>query len=202
MKQLGSIATLSVTVTVAVVIVLASVIMVALYFFYPGLREPLTFLAAVAGGAAVIYTGYYAGASVHLAVIQSRKEKAFAILGELNKIDMATIRILIEKELANRSSLSPADLYQKILGDEKLLGAITTLLGLFEDTSIAAQQSYADERVLYLSLCFLVPWAYDGLRDYIKEERTRNDPTLYIELEKLAEAWKNKRSVRTGESLV
>jgi uncharacterized membrane protein len=169
--------------------------------YYAGARNELRFLTALLGGAAMVYAGYYAGARLRINLARDKQHRGSEIIQSLNNIDMASIRVFIEKEI-NTKEISQQDLYDKILNDPEVLSMITVILGFFEYVSIAIQEDYADEVFLYKSLGFLVPWTFYSLNSYIIEERTRLDESaLYIELEKLADAWKKKTSLLTGKSL-
>ena len=194
----------SVKITVAAIVSTIAAALILLYVYYADttLKEQLEFSAAVLGGAALVYAGYYAGASLHVSMRESRRDRAFAIIQDLNSIDMAKTRRFIETKFKDRQSVTPADLYDRIMDDLELLGAITVLLGCFEDASIAIQENHADEKILYKSLCFLVPWANRELKDYIAEERNRgkgND--FYCEVQKLAAAWESGRYLSTNKEI-
>ncbi len=191
---------LSLKVTIALVLILISLAVILLYIFIPSARGQIAFATAVVGGAAVVYAGYYAGVSVKLAREQAKKEHSFGMLETLNCLDMAGVRVLIENEVSNKD-ISPTDLYQKIIGDTELLRSIMSVFGFWEDISVGIQFGYLDEEVLFYSLSFLIPWHFDSLKHYIDEERQRiNNPHLYIEMGKLADAWKNDKSLLTGET--
>ncbi|MCK4735072.1 MAG: DUF4760 domain-containing protein [Methanophagales archaeon] len=188
-------------VTVAICLVLAVILLFTLFIILPDYRNELRFLTALLGGAAMVYAGYYAGATLRINLARDKQHRGSEIIQSLNNIDMASIRVFIEKEI-NTKEISQQDLYDKILNDPVVLSRITVILGFFEYVSIAIQEDYADEVFLYKSLGFLVPWTFYSLNSYIKEERTRLDESaLYIELEKLADAWKKKTSLLTGKSL-
>jgi hypothetical protein len=188
-------------VTVAICLVLAVILLFTLFIILPDYRNELRFLTALLGGAAMVYAGYYAGARLRINLARDKQHRGSEIIQSLNNIDMASIRVFIEKEI-NTKEISQQDLYDKILNDPEVLSMITVILGFFEYVSIAIQEDYADEVFLYKSLGFLVPWTFYSLNSYIIEERTRLDESaLYIELEKLADAWKKKTSLLTGKSL-
>ena len=198
-KEVGVIFGISVKVTLAILLAIIALSVIVLHVFIPKIRGELSFATAVVGGTAVVYAGYYAGISVKLTLEQSRMEHSFEILSCLNTLDMARIRLLIESESSQRS-ISPEALYKKINEDKDLLSAVTTILGLWEDTSIGIRLGYLSEDILFYSLSFIIPMHFDGLRHFIDEERKRyNDAYLFCELEKLADTWKNKRSLLTGE---
>lgn len=108
----------------------------------------------------------------------------------------------MKKKLEDRTEISQDDLYNRILGDDELLGAITALLGWFEDISIAVQEHHADEKILYKSLSFLIPWANKNLAGYIEAERDRENGTaFYCEMRKLVDSWEDGRYLSTGEKV-
>ena len=99
-------------------------------------------------------------------------------------------------------NVSEIDHCKKIEADKELHNSVLTVLGVFEDTSLAIQVDMACERILYLSLGFLVPWMFDNMEPFIKYRRDRDkDPSLYIEIEKLTKAWKDKKSIKDGSML-
>lgn len=191
---------LSLKVTLALVVGIVSLIVVLLHIFIPNARDEISFATAVIGGAAVVYGGYYAGVSVRVAMQRAKADHSFQMLNALNSIDMAKIRILIENEIYQKD-VPPAEVYDRIVGDNELLSAVTTIFGLWEDVSIGVRLDYLDEDVLFYSLSFLIPWHFENLKQYIYEERKRNsNPHVYIEMEKLADAWKNDKSLLTGKA--
>jgi hypothetical protein len=187
-----------VKITWAVVLGLASAAVLLVSFKLPERREEIKFAISVLAGAAVLYSAYYAGTTLRRSSRMARITAAFGILKELNSIDMAKIRTLIDKELKDMR-LSPQQVYERIMNDEALLTALTAYLGILEDAAIAIDAEYADEEILYRSISFLVPWTFEGLRHYIDEERSRSkDTTLYCELERLSVAWSSGRSLQSG----
>ncbi len=64
-------------------------------------------------------------------------------------------------------------------------------MGFLEDASIAVQEDYVDEIVLYKSLANIVSRNWSDLRGYIEQYRQKSgDQTLWIEFEKLHNSWK------------
>lgn len=198
-KEPGVLFGLSLKVTIALVLAIIALIAILLHIFIPKAREEIAFGTAVAGGAAVVYGAYYAGVSLKVATEQTKKHRSFQMLQNLNRIDMVRVRLLIENEVSEKN-ISPEELYKKMVGDQKLLSAVTTLLGLFEDISVGIQFGYLDEDVLFYSLGFLLPWHFEGLKYYVEEERKKNNESrLYCEAEKLSHAWKPHTSLLHGE---
>ena len=144
---------------------------------------------------------------MHENIERAAKDRAFDVLHQLNNIDMAKIRVVIDPHVRDKEKLSQTsaeEFHGKVLADSELANGVRVLLGLFEDTSIAIQEGHADEKVLYKSLKFLVPWTYSGLKLYIDQERHVTGPhaeKLFCELEDLSNAWEKNRSLRTGKTL-
>ncbi len=185
-------------VTLAFGLVMAAIVLIVLYTLAPSIRAHLTFGAAVVGGAAVVYGGYYAGASLHESIARSKKEQAFRLLENLERVGRVVVLSLIDKEISNKE-ISPKDLYERIISDHNLLVGVNGLLGNLDDCYIAIKHDMADEAILYTSLKFLVPWVYFGLQHYVEQERRRaRCDDLYIGIEKLAYAWKESKSVLSG----
>ncbi|MHC4445710.1 MAG: DUF4760 domain-containing protein [Planctomycetota bacterium] len=196
-KEIGVLGRISVKITIAIVIAAIALLVILLHIFLPDARKELEFATAVVGGATAIYAGYYTATSIRINSERQKKRSSFDALAPLNNIDMANLRILIEREVMPKD-ISPEDLYKKITNDPKLLTSVTSLLGLFEDISIGIQKDYFDEEVLFYSLSFMVPWYFDGLRHFVDQER-KQGKHLYCEVEKLATAWKSDKSLMTGK---
>jgi len=181
-----------------ILLAILALIVIVLHICYPKIQKELEFTMAVTGGAAVVYAAYYAAKAFHQNAIQQKLHRSFQAITPLNNIDQASIRILVEKEIKPKN-ISPEQLYEKITSDHNLLTAVTTLLGLFEDISIGIQKGYYDEETLFLSISFIVPWYFEGLRPYIDEERKNYCSDLFSEGEKLSIAWKANKSMVTGK---
>jgi hypothetical protein len=199
-RATGELATVSFRIGIAFVIFVAAALVVLAYVAYPAIRVQLSFATAVLGGTSALYAAAYASLSAREALIQKRRDNAFALQQSFFQVDRAKVRMLIDKEIANKN-ISPAQLHEKILSDHDLLAGVSAILAQLEMLSIAVQQRYADEETLFYNLSFIVPWAYDGLRHYIQETRKLDaHPDLYIELEKLAVAWKGRKSLLSGKT--
>lgn len=199
--EVGVLRRWSITMTAAAATILAAGAVIVGYLFLPDHRETIIFISAVIGGASTVYAAYFAALALRLQVRRDKQSRSFAILEGLNAHDSAELRVFIEKEVLT-ASLSPQDLYGRIVDDSDCLSIVTAILGLFEDTSIAIQEDYADEKVLYRSLSFLVPWTFDSLRSYILEERRRTDTLdLYNEFQKLSTAWQGGHFLGTGDKI-
>jgi len=199
LKQPGVLGKISIKITVALLLALICLALIIIFVLFPTFQDNLKFAVAVIGGAAAIYGGYYAAITFHLSLQEKKKEHSFDFLRILNQLDMYEVRKIIEHEI-ECENISPNDLYNKIKSDLRLCTSVETTLGFFEDISIAIQENYADERILYLSVGYTAPWLFRGLQHFIHMERKKcEDNTLFIEIEKLADAWKVNKSIINGE---
>jgi 4-amino-4-deoxy-L-arabinose transferase-like glycosyltransferase len=193
----GEIASIRIKVTVAVVLFVLGLAAILLHILVPAWKSEIEFAAVIVGGAATVYAAYYAAISLRIAIDQNKDRNSFELLKELNHIDSSRIRLQIKNKLPSKS-LSAQQIHQKILEDSELLAAVNTMLGFFEDTSIAIVHDHVNERILYDSLLFLVPWTFNTLWPYIEEER-KQDLALYVEIERLSVAWEAKKSLKTNQ---
>jgi len=202
-KKISTIANYNVPleVTLLVLLCVTSIIIIIAYIVKPICRKELTFIVAVIGGGAMISIGYYTATSLKVSIKDKKKEHSYRILGLCSRIDIVQVRLLIETHVDD-TTISRKEWYKRIIGDKGLLGAVTTLLGMFEDISLGIRMGYFDEEVLFYSLGFLLPWHFFGLKYYVDEERRRtNTEYLYWETEKLADAWKSHRSLSKPEKV-
>jgi len=167
-KSPGEISSFTVKLTIAVILTVLALAAILLHIFIPSWNREIEFAAVVIGGAAAVYAAYYTAISLRLSVTLTRDRNTFDLLKELNRIDVTRIRLEIKHKLS-AENLTAKDVHEKILADSELLGAVNTLLGLFEDMSLAVQYDHVNEEILYYSLLFLVPWTFDTLKPFINE---------------------------------
>jgi hypothetical protein len=91
-------------------------------------------------------------------------------------------------------------MYSKIVEDDEMNHCARVVMMHFEHISICIQESYVDERVIYLDLNYMLPYYYVALVPYIEGERirTRNN-SIYIEFEKLAISWQAGKLLSSGD---
>jgi hypothetical protein len=173
-----------------------------IYDQMPGRRDLITFAAAVVGGAGTVYSAYFTSAALRLSVHLTRDGNTFDLLKELNTVNVVRIRSRIRKKLPERE-LTKTEMGEIITADQDLLEDVLTLLGYFEDTSIAVKYDHVNEGILYASLSFLVPDAFNTLKPFIDYRREKDkDVTIFKEFQDLAQAWIGGKSLRTGRKLV
>lgn len=180
---------ISVRITVLLVIVCVVLVCLGVYSVLPQSREHVRFVAALLGGAAAVYSAYYVGEALRLKLRRDRQEESFRILELLNRPEFVQVRHFLEAQVEGHESLSEEELFKRIDCDEVLDNAVTVVLGILEDASIAIQHGFVDEDVVYLSLYTIVARNYSGLQGYIRQLRKKRSPSLFIEFERLSVAW-------------
>ena len=197
--DIGTVRRFSVRVTVALIVSVMVIAIFVLYAASPNLRGLVAFAAALVGGGATVYAAYYAASTLKINVVRDMQARSFAVLQTLNEHHPAEVRVFLEKEVIDKN-LAAEQLYKKIVEDPKRLSAVSAVLGGYEDISIAIQEGFADEKCLYRSLSFLIPWTFHNLRAYVDEgRRISHNRGLYIEMERLSDSWKAGLFLSTGD---
>jgi hypothetical protein len=200
-KKPGVLPSMSLNITVGALIALAVVILAVLFVLAPAHKEKIEFFSTLVAGGAGLYVAYYIGITLRTRIQRDKQHRSFEFLQQLNQIDTARIRIFVTRRLTSKE-LSAADVHKMIIENEEIHSQVISLPGLCEDISIGIQSGYAEEKQLYQSLCFLVPYVARTLQPFIEEERRiHNDDRLYEELDRLANSWKAKRALSNGAPL-
>lgn len=93
-------------------------------------------------------------------------------------------------------------LYQEIVRRKKLLRAVTRLLGLYEEVSIAVQTGEIDELTAHRALRASMSFHFRHLKPYVEQARLASGEFgLYAEAEKLVTSWEQGRKLSTGAAL-
>jgi len=189
----------------AVLLSVTSVILIGCYFAFGLLRDQLTFAAAVIGGAAAVYTGYYTAATIRENISESRANASrtrmaasFDFLRQANQLGYSKIRTKLLTDV-QFDKLGAEEIHQKIISDKELLEVVTNTLGCFEDMAIAIKAGFVDERILYYSINGTVCSMQKNLAHYIKVEKDNHGPHFYEEYETLVNSWRNHKSLFNGE---
>jgi hypothetical protein len=201
-KRVGEILRINVSIPLWVGLTLGVVALLGTYLFKPDYRDHIKFAAALLGGAAAIYSAYYIGAALHLQVNRQRQQGSFDVLSLLNRPEFAKVRNFVETEVDGHAALSATQLYEKVAGNKELDDAVTIVLGILEDASIAIQYDFIDENILCDSLDYIVKRSFHALRGYIEQlRRQRNEPLYFVELAKLCTSWDSGRRLADGKPL-
>lgn len=166
------------------------------FHFLPGNRDLISFVAALIGGSAAIYAGFYNGLGVK-ALRQLEKDKAsFAIIDKFNDHEMTKVRRILDH--LDKENKTEKQVYEYITSDSERMAVTVLYCSIFEDISIAIQYGYANEEILHKSLNYICKYLYEELSGFIRILRTeRKSETIYIEFDKLHQAWKDGKSLKT-----
>ena len=188
--------------TLFALMLLIGAILVFCFFIFEQLREQLTFISAIVGGLAAIYAGYYVAVNMKISIERNKVHRGFEIIHRLDCSDAVRFRWSIEKGDIDPERDAPKEIYNKINKDMKLQIAVTSILSMFENLSIAIQRGYADEVTVYLSTCVQVPYYSEKLASYIGYIRGKYDNnTICIEFEKLNRSWKSKKYLSSNKNI-
>ncbi len=165
-------------------------------------RDQIKFAAVLLGAAAGIYSAYYVGAALRLQLSRERQKASFELLGLLNRPEFVKVRNFLEREVEGHEKLSAEELYAKVDGNDELDNAVTVVMDILEDMSIAIQNDYAEEEILRLSLVCIVERNWNGLRGWVEQLRKKHgDQRLFSELQKLATSWESGKRLCDGREL-
>jgi len=201
-KRIGELLRINVAVTLSVIIGAGVLVFLMSYLCASAHREEIKFTAALLAGAAAIYSAYYVGASLRLQVSHNRRKASFEILGSLNRPEFVKVRNFIEKEVEQHENMSARALYEKVNESPDLDDAVTLVMGILEDMTIAIETDYVDEDMLYISLLAIVERNWSGLRGWVEQLRQkRGDSRLFCELERLVTTWQSGKRLSDGGRL-
>ena len=199
-KKVGEIIRISLSIPLWLIITAGVAIILIMYFTTAQYRDHVKFATLLLGGASAMYSAYYVGAALRLNVGRDKQRASFELLELLNRPEFVDVRNFIEKEVEGHEDLSASDLYRKVSDNKELENAVTIVLGILEDTSIAIRYEYVDEDILYMSLIAIATRNFHGLRGYIELLRKDKATDYYFtELEKLCSAWESGRRLSDGK---
>lgn len=200
-KRAGEILRLNVSIPLWLLLVCGAVAVIASYWVAPTYRDQIKFVTIIVAGAAAIYSAYYVGAGLRLNLDRERQKASFEILSLLNRPEFVKVRHFLETQVEGHEKMSTDELYEKVRSDVHLDEAVTTVLGILEDASIAIQTEYVNENTLHASLLDIVLRTFYSLRGYIEKLRKiKNKPLFFIELEKLCTTWEANRRLCDGKT--
>jgi hypothetical protein len=191
METVGALGKIQITinVTIALLVIVTGGALVTLYILYPTQKDLLVFCAAVLAGMSAIYSAFHVGQSLRMQIARDRMHRSFELMGQFTSIDFTKLRHFIAANV-NYKQMAPEEIYKKITEQGPLEQAVLSALNWFEGVSIAVQKDYVEEDTLYSSLAYVIPFYFQALKPFIDQERKhRFDNLLYIELEKLVNAW-------------
>ncbi|MBY0483231.1 DUF4760 domain-containing protein [Nitrosomonas sp.] len=107
------------------------------------------------------------------------------------------------KKILDDGDVKNKEIYEKIVSNRELNTAIRTSLSTLETIAVAIQEDCVSEEFMYLSTHSLTLYMEAKYKAYINAVRgDYNDPQIFIELEKLATAWRSRTYLSTGEKIL
>jgi len=199
-KKIGDLLSFNVRISLAFALFILVILFIIIYFLCASAyREDLKFFAILIGTSTAIYSAYFVGASLRMQVYHEKQKSSFEILGLLNRPEFVEVRNFLEREVDCHERLSDTDLFNKISTNKELANAVTIVMGILEDMSIAIQYDYVDEDILHCSLSSIVIRNFSGLRGWLEQNRrTIDDEELGIEWQKLVDSWKSGKRLSDG----
>ncbi len=175
---------------------------VLLFAFLPDdKRRVLTFATAVAGGLAVIYSAFYIGQALKVQTERDKLTRSVEIMTRLDGPQITAVRRFVLKTV-DAGPMAAEEMYDAIEADDNLWNSVRMVFNQVESLSLCIQTGYADEEFLYKELAHMVPYYRGKLQPFIDGIRKKyNYPAMYIEFEKLADSWKNKRFLSSGKKI-
>ena len=129
-EKAGIIASFSIKITVGFLLVIFAIGISLLFVLYPTYRVELTFISAMIGGSATIYSAFYAGLGIRNKIQQDKLAHSFDLMKLTKIVDLVRARTKLESEFEH-GKVAPDDFYSKVVEDEEVHTAIKALLSLF-----------------------------------------------------------------------
>lgn len=153
------------------------------------------------GGLSAIYAAFYTAQSLEVHSEQKIVKNSFEMIAVLSTKEIAKLRHYLT-DAFDHEEAKKKEFYKEIISKPNTHTALKTLLNLYENVSIAIQYGYVDEKIMHKALAFILPNIQDTFSEYTKQARTNNeDRRILLEVEKLANAWRCNKFLKTGETI-
>lgn len=169
-----------------------------IFWFYPHLRDELTFFGAAFGMSAGVVAAYYIGKTLEITVSQRNEgltsdkvNKAFSFIQRWNGApfqDRQGWRELQERVKGKQ----PSEIASIIEGEYKERAIVVDVFNFFEEMALAMNEGLADEATLRRFFRDMVERYYTQFGDWVNKMRTdgnRPRPRVYIEFEAVVKRW-------------
>lgn len=162
--------------------------------------DPWEHSISAAGAFLALYMGYIGVRQFRVAHEHAQKVRAVDLVHLLGSEDHTSHRVELRREL--QPCWEDLNQLRLVIDEKGLRIPVARVLGSLEDLSVALQAGYCDEAIVYRSLAFVVQDFWKKLAGYVQKMRTEeHSPSLYVEVERLARAWGERKSVRNGAKL-
>jgi len=157
-----------------------------------------TFVAVAVASAAAIWAINDTSQNVRDNTEQARIAASFNFMQRLD--DRGIVKFADYRLEAMRSNLDVNAFNKKLVSDPKMVQTVDSLLGNFEDMSVAIKSRYLDERVLYYELRNITLWSSTNLAIHVREVRQLRGTNYLDEFDDLVEAWGSRKSLADGHA--
>ncbi len=155
---------------------------------------------AIAAGTA--YSAVYIALTLRVGIRREQMSKAFDFAFLLAQPDFMAVRQVIMVKVPNANDEGLKKITQAIEDDPEIRKSVRIVLMAFENLALAIRHEYVNELVVFESLESVVTEYWERLAGYVTIRRNTppTDPDFYRRFQQLAEAWKNKKSYKTGRN--
>lgn len=131
--------------SVAAAFALLTAVVVGLSFLFEGERlERLKYAVEVAGGAAAIYSAFYAGEAFWSGFRRDCQAEAFNVLKRYDSLDVRRLEILA----ARVSAMEPAAAVDAVKSDPDDYNELRKMMAVFDDMAAMTRVKFVDEEIL------------------------------------------------------
>lgn len=155
----------------------------------------MTFIALVAGGAAALYSAFYAGAAARERSRHELTRSTFELIRGVDEPELLKLREVLDQAIGDYRNVAPTTVLAKINESVELRTAARGLLNAFEDIAVAIRTGYADERLVHAAMGTLMCGSTEKYSSFIDGERARHGGggSIYKELQRVTDSWRGGR---------
>jgi len=92
----------------------------------------LVFSAGIIGGAAAIYSAYFAAQTLKINLQRDKYKRSLELTKQLNGIELTKVRTLVIDDLSN-PDIPKSQIHNKVISDKDVHDAVRIVLNHFED---------------------------------------------------------------------
>jgi hypothetical protein len=191
-----------ITLTLGLVLVIIGIIVTVIFLLYPEKRSEVIFISTVLGALCGIYSTFYVGFGLKQQQNMTKLDNSFTFLDKYDDLDFNSLSPYLNPEF-DPSEYKPTEFYEKSKENEELYSALRMRYNFFEDLSLAIQNEYVIELLLYDSLDNILQLHCSKFDIWIQGHRELfpNPSELYIEVKKLRIAWDQRILLSNGHKI-
>jgi hypothetical protein len=201
-RPVGQITEIKFPIGVSLILSLLVCLAGLIFWFYPHLRDILTFLGSAFAMAAAVVAAYYIGKTLQITVGQrdealtaDKVNKAFSFIHRWNSApfeERKQLGMLLEKLKLKSGADIAASLSADARSDRSLVVAV---LNFFEEMCLAINEGLADEATLRKFFRDMLESYYGLFATWIQEQRSDNShprPRAYVQIEQVVKRWQQR----------